>query len=80
MLLLKDGRRIYGWPLSWPSYPGEDCFILTEYRWLPGTGEEDKSSHDDNSTCRHDILIDGKDVRMIEFIRHDQNLEIDDNV
>ena len=69
VLLLKDGRRIYGWPRYWPNYPGEDCFILTEYRWLPGEG--DKSNHDTISICRNDILIDYKYVHMIEFITQD---------
>src|SRR5579863_10088047 len=36
VLHLKDGRRIFGWPLQWPSDPTAGYFELVESKWLQG--------------------------------------------
>ena len=68
-LLLRNGRRVYGWPLSWPDYPDEDYFILTDYEWLPeADGNAANSDGVAPKICRGTILIAAKDVDMIEFV------------
>lgn len=34
ILNLNDGRRIYGYPLEWPSDPSKGHFVLTEAAWI----------------------------------------------
>jgi hypothetical protein len=36
VLHLKDERRIYGWPLEWPSGPDVGHFVLVQASWLDG--------------------------------------------
>lgn len=40
VLNLLDGRRIYGWPLEWPSEPSQGQFVLHEPSWLKDDGTE----------------------------------------
>lgn len=36
VLHLKDERRIYGWPIEWPSSPDIGHFVLVQASWLEG--------------------------------------------
>ena len=40
VLVLRDGRRIYGWPDSWPDHSENDFFLLTGYEWLPNPSDD----------------------------------------
>ncbi len=40
VLNLIDGRRIYGWPLEWPTEPSQGQFVLHEPAWLDDDGAE----------------------------------------
>lgn len=40
VLNLVDGRRIYGWPLEWPTEPSQGQFVLHEPSWLDDDGAE----------------------------------------
>jgi len=62
VLHLIDGRRIYGWPIEWPTEQKNGHFSLTSASWL----------NDDNSQTElngvKSILIRGSDVHMVEFM------------
>jgi hypothetical protein len=62
VLHLKDERRVYGWPLEWPSSPQAGHFQLQEVSWLNGEVEIPLESVDS-------ILINVKDVKWIEFLK-----------
>ena len=63
VLHLKDGRRLYGWPIEWPSVADSGHFQLVRACWLadskviPITGVKS-------------ILINVSDVRWVEFIEN----------
>ncbi|MDW2775217.1 DUF6338 family protein [Pseudomonas sp. BEA3.1] len=40
VLHLADERRIYGWPLHWPTEPKEGQFVLQDPSWLNDDGTE----------------------------------------
>ncbi|MBP4001512.1 DUF6338 family protein [Pseudomonas koreensis] len=40
VLHLVDERRIYGWPLHWPTEPKEGQFVLQDPSWLEDDGAE----------------------------------------
>lgn len=61
VLHLKDERRIYGWPVEWPSVPDHGHFLLVQASWL----------QDDNEIPIEgveSVLIDVNDVRWVEFM------------
>jgi len=61
VLQLKDERRIYGWPMNWPSTPNIGYFTLREASWLDGENQipiKGVSS----------VLINSEDVRWVEFM------------
>ena len=61
VLHLKDERRLYGWPLEWPSEPNSGHFVMTDAVWLDGEKELPLTGVDN-------ILIDAKEVKMVEFM------------
>ncbi len=62
VLHLKDERRIYGWPIEWPSDPSKGHFMLKQPSWLV-EGDETELENVDS------ILIDTKDVMWVEFMK-----------
>ena len=62
VLHLQDERRLYGWPLEWPSEPGNGHFLLTDASWLDGDKEMPITGVDN-------ILIDAKEVKWVEFMK-----------
>lgn len=58
---LKDGHRVFGWPLLYPNDPAEGHFLLTDAEWL-----DDESK--DKQRPRLSILLDASEVRFVEFI------------
>lgn len=61
VLHLKDERRIYGWPIEWPSVPDRGHFLLVQASWLEDTEEIPIKGVES-------ILIDVNDVRWVEFM------------
>lgn len=61
VLHLKDERRIYGWPIEWPSDPKVGHFSLTEVSWL----DEERQTHLDSVSS---VLIKAQDVKWVEFM------------
>ncbi len=61
VLHLKDGRRIFGWPLLYPFRPDKGHVLLEGAEWL---------DRQDTAACvqRGDYLIDVSDVRFVEFV------------
>lgn len=63
VLHLKDERRIYGWPLHWPSDHKRGHFYLVDAEWL------DDESKRIPLTGVDGILINVDDVEMVEFVK-----------
>lgn len=61
VLHLKDERRLYGWPMEWPSEPRNGHFLITDASWLDGDKEIPITGVDN-------ILIDAKEVKWVEFM------------
>lgn len=61
VLHLCDERRIYGWPIEWPSEPGKGHFSLQQVSWLDGEKNIPLSGVDS-------VLIKGEDVKWVEFM------------
>lgn len=61
VLHLEGERRLYGWPIEWPSESEKGHFVLVQASWLiedreiPVTGVES-------------IMVDVKEVKMVEFM------------
>ena len=60
VLHLQDERRLFGYPLIWPSNPEIGHFFIVEPSWLSETGEHIVQSGIDG------LLINTKDVKWIE--------------
>ncbi len=61
VLHLHDERRLYGWPIEWPSEPTKGHFVIADPSWLD-EGKELRITNVKN------ILIDVNDVKWVEFI------------
>ena len=57
-----DERRLYGWPIEWPSEPTSGHFVIADPSWLEVDGKEKRITGVSN------ILIDVKDVKWVEFL------------
>lgn len=62
VLQLKDERRIYGWPMDWPSTPRMGYFTLREASWL------DKDNKEIPIKGVSYVLINSEDVQWVEFM------------
>lgn len=62
VLHLDGERRLYGWPIEWPSEPGKGHFVLVQASWLDEDEEIPLEGVDS-------IMIEAKEVRMIEFMK-----------
>jgi hypothetical protein len=62
VLQMKDGRRIYGWPMDWPSTPNMGYFTLRDASWLD---KDNKEIPIKGVSC---ILINSEDVQWVEFM------------
>jgi len=61
VLHLKDERRLYGWPIEWPSAPDNGHFLLVQASWLVDSEEIPIAGV-------RSMLIDVNDVRWVEFM------------
>lgn len=68
-ITLKDGRRIYGWPVEFPDAVDAGHFVLCNAQWIS----------DDNSSAAfvpgHYVLIRATDIEFIELARQDKATE-----
>jgi len=62
VLHLNDGRRLYGWPLQWPSLPGSGHFSIAEAEWLTENGSIKLD------TVRA-VLMPASEVKFVEFMK-----------
>ena len=62
VLHLEDERRLYGWPIEWPSDPDKGHFILKQASWI------DEDNKEIVITGVSSIMVDVKDVRWVEFM------------
>ncbi|MGN6236891.1 DUF6338 family protein [Dyella sp.] len=67
VLHLKDERRIYGWPLHWPSDHKYGHFYLAQAEWL------DEKNERTALKGVAGILINAEDVDMVEFVEGEPN-------
>ena len=61
VLHLEDERRLYGWPIEWPSEPEKGHFVLEQAGWLEGEKEIPL-------TRVKSIMVNAKDVKWVEFM------------
>jgi len=66
VLNFRDGRRLYGWPIEWPSEPGDGHFSITDAIWLPNntSGEQKNIELPEDEV----LLVDAKDIELVEFV------------
>jgi hypothetical protein len=57
-----DERRLYGWPIEWPSEPTSGHFVIADPSWIEENGKEKRITGVSN------ILVDVKDVKWVEFL------------
>lgn len=62
VLHFNDERRLYGWPVEWPSEPTKGYFVIADPSWLLDNGEEQRITGVKN------MLINVNDVKWIEFL------------
>lgn len=69
VLHLTGGRRISGYPSEWPTEPSVGHFRLTDAAWLDDENRETGLSNDQS------ILIDAKQVEMVELLKSLDEME-----
>jgi hypothetical protein len=62
VLHFKDDRRLYGWPLVWPSDPEKGHIFITDASWIHGGATVDLAGTEG-------VLVDVKDIGHIEFAK-----------
>lgn len=62
VLHFEDERRLYGWPIEWPSEPDKGHFVIADPSWIDEKGDEKRITGVNN------ILVDVKDVKWVEFL------------
>ena len=62
VLHLEDERRLYGWPVEWPSDPEKGHFVLEQASWL------DEDNKEIPITGVKSIMVNAKDVKWVEFM------------
>ncbi len=61
VLHLDGERRLYGWPIEWPSEPGKGHFVLVQASWLTEDKQIPLSGVDS-------IMVNVNEVKMVEFM------------
>jgi len=69
VLHLNDGRRLYGWPIEWPSQPDKGHFSIIRAQWLSDIDEEEPTTLEMVKT----ILMPVKNVEFVEFMKMNKN-------
>jgi len=76
VLHLDGQRRLFGWPVEWPTTPQEGEFKISEPEWL--IDKEDKNDDYDDDSRRPAkgvdfILVRAADVELVEFLPYITN-------
>lgn len=66
VLHFEDERRLYGWPIEWPSEPDKGHFVLEQASWL----DEDNEDKQIPITGVNSIMVNAKDVKWVEFMEN----------
>lgn len=66
VLHFEDERRLYGWPIEWPSEPDKGHFVLEQASWL----DEDNKDKQIPITGVKSIMVNAKDVKWVEFMEN----------
>lgn len=70
VLYLKDGLRLYGWPIQYPDDPNKGHFIIAEPEWLL----------DDGTTAPlhtvQEILVNSFEVERVDFLKMPNEVSI----
>lgn len=67
VLHLDGERRIYGWPIEWPSDPRKGHFVLKQVSWLNDEARNEKYRQIP-LTGVDSIMIDVREVLWVEFM------------
>ena len=67
VLHLDGERRLYGWPIEWPSEPEKGHFVLVQASWLDDEAKDGEQGQIP-LTGVNSIMIDVKEVKMVEFM------------
>ncbi|AZP41175.1 hypothetical protein EJP81_04695 [Rahnella aquatilis] len=67
ILNLKNGRRVYGWPLVWPSDPKSGHIVLQDPEWING----DKYTPLKNTMY---LVIESQDIEYVEFLKEEPEI------
>lgn len=67
VLHLDGERRLYGWPIEWPSEPEKGHFVLVQASWLDDEAKDGEYGQIPLTTV-NSIMIDVKEVKMVEFM------------
>jgi hypothetical protein len=62
-LTLKDGNRLYGWPVEFPDAVDSGHFVLTNAQWVMDDNTEQKFVEN------HYILVRASEVEFVELVR-----------
>lgn len=62
VLHFNDERRLYGWPIEWPSRTDQGHFLIADPSWLLDNGEEQRITGVKN------MLVNINDVKWVEFL------------
>jgi len=65
VLHLDGERRLYGWPIEWPSESDKGHFVLVQASWLTDDEDDDQIE----LTGVESIMVDVKEVKMVEFMK-----------
>ena len=63
VLHLSGNRRLFGWPIQWPSEPISGHFVLINAAWLLSNDKEIPLDTNEK------IMIAAKDVELVEFVK-----------
>jgi hypothetical protein len=67
VLHLDGERRLYGWPIEWPSEPEKGHFVLVQASWLDG-GQDGEEQKQIPLTGVESIMVNAQEVKMVEFM------------
>ena len=67
VLHLKDERRLYGWPKTWPSDPKNGHFFIITPSWID-------EGNDNPLESTEGLLINVVDVKWVEFLKEPEGM------
>ena len=69
ILNLKDGRRLYGWPATWPDTHADDHFLLANYKWVSdGKFDSNPDGDEPPPPANAAILVASEAVDTVELL------------